>query len=142
MTIARRAGLFGLAALMMAGVGLGLNGAQAKPKLTAVIEDNLYGVWSFDGSCRSGDAMGIFKDKSAWIDEGYKGTWSLKGRVIELKTHYREPGTTGKGPGEPATWRLTVVRLTSKRLSFRYEGKKELRTARLCRRTPYPRRKR
>ena len=68
--------------------------------------ETIIGTWSFDGSCASGDGMGLRADNTAFFDEWGSGTWSInRQNQIVLDLMRREPGVED-APGEPVT--LTV----------------------------------
>ena len=74
--------------------------------------ETIIGTWSFDGSCASGDGMGLRADNTAFYDEWGTGTWSInRQNQIVLDLVRREMGVE-EDPGEPVT--LTVdVRASS-----------------------------
>ena len=74
--------------------------------------ETIIGTWSFDGSCASGDGMGLRPDNTAFYDEWGTGTWSInRQNQIVLDLVRREMGVED-APGEPVT--LTVdVRASS-----------------------------
>lgn len=68
----------------------------------------IIGTWSFDGSCASGDGMGLNADNTAFYDEWGTGTWSInRQNQIVLALTRREPGVEN-APGEPVTLTIDV----------------------------------
>jgi hypothetical protein len=74
--------------------------------------ETIIGTWSFDGSCASGDGMGLRPDNTAFYDEWGTGTWSInRQNQIVLDLMRREMGVEDT-PGEPV--KLTIdVRASS-----------------------------
>jgi hypothetical protein len=74
--------------------------------------ETIIGTWSFDGSCASGDGMGLRADNTAFYDEWGTGTWSInRQNQIVLDLVRREMGVE-EAPGEPV--KLTIdVRASS-----------------------------
>ena len=71
-------------------------------------EQTILGTWSFDGSCASGDGMGLRPDNTAFYDEWGTGTWSINRRnQIVLDLVRREMGVE-EAPGEPVTLTIDV----------------------------------
>ncbi len=70
----------------------------------------LVGTWSFDGSCASGDGMGLAADGSAFFDEWGQGTWRLdaQNRVV-LDLRRQEMGVDEPDGGEPVTMTIQVA---------------------------------
>lgn len=65
---------------------------------TALTQDALVGVWSFDRSCGSGDGMSLNADGTAAYDEWGDGTWRLADAnrvVLTLDVHEMGVGPTG-----------------------------------------------
>lgn len=58
------------------------------------------GVWSFDGSCASGDGMTLAADGSAGFDEWGEGLWaeSADGNSLFLILKVMEPGVENPKP--------------------------------------------
>jgi hypothetical protein len=80
--------------------------AKAAPTPPRLDHETIIGTWSFDGSCASGDGMGLRADNTAFFDEWGSGTWSInRQNQIVLDLMRREPGVED-APGEPVT--LTV----------------------------------
>jgi hypothetical protein len=68
----------------------------------------IIGTWSFDGSCASGDGMGLRADNTAFYDEWGTGTWSInRQNQIVLDLLRREMGVE-EDPGEPVTLTIDV----------------------------------
>lgn len=79
--------------------------APAAPRLD---HETIIGTWSFDGSCASGDGMGLQADNSAFYDEWGTGTWSInRQNQIVLDLVRREMGVENT-PGEPVTLTIDV----------------------------------
>jgi len=77
--------------------------SPAPPRLG---HETVIGTWSFDGSCASGDGMGINADGTAFYDEWGTGTWTInRQNQLVLDLVRREMGVE-EDPGEPV--RLTV----------------------------------
>jgi hypothetical protein len=80
--------------------------AKAAPPPPRLDHETIIGTWSFDGSCASGDGMGLRADNTAFFDEWGSGTWSInRQNQIVLDLVRREMGVED-APGEPVT--LTV----------------------------------
>jgi hypothetical protein len=80
--------------------------SAAAPSAPRLDHETIIGTWSFDGSCASGDGMGLRADNSAFYDEWGTGTWSInRQNQVVLALMRREPGVETT-PGEPVT--LTV----------------------------------
>lgn len=70
--------------------------------------ETIIGTWSFDGSCASGDGMGLRADNTAFYDEWGTGTWSInRQNQIVLDLVRREMGVE-EDPGEPVTLTIDV----------------------------------
>ena len=70
--------------------------------------ETIIGTWSFDGSCASGDGMGLRADNTAFYDEWGSGTWSInRQNQIVLDLTRREMGVE-EAPGEPVTLTIDV----------------------------------
>ncbi len=70
--------------------------------------ETIIGTWSFDGSCASGDGMGLRADNTAFYDEWGTGTWSInRQNQIVLALMRREMGVED-APGEPVTLTIDV----------------------------------
>jgi hypothetical protein len=70
--------------------------------------ETIIGTWSFDGSCASGDGMGLRPDNTAFYDEWGTGTWSInRQNQIVLDLMRREMGVED-APGEPVTLTIDV----------------------------------
>ncbi|HYD73505.1 MAG TPA: hypothetical protein VEF55_10230 [Candidatus Binatia bacterium] len=70
--------------------------------------ETIIGTWSFDGSCASGDGMGLRPDNTAFYDEWGTGTWSInRQNQIVLDLVRREMGVE-EDPGEPVTLTIDV----------------------------------
>lgn len=79
--------------------------APAAPRLD---HQTIIGTWSFDGSCASGDGMGLQADNSAFYDEWGTGSWSInRQNQLVLALVRREPGVENT-PGEPVTLTIDV----------------------------------
>jgi hypothetical protein len=79
--------------------------AQPPPRLD---HETIIGTWSFDGSCASGDGMGLRADNTAFYDEWGTGTWSInRQNQIVLDLVRREMGVE-EAPGEPVTLTIDV----------------------------------
>jgi hypothetical protein len=77
----------------------------ARPRLD---HQAIIGTWSFDGSCASGDGMGLQADNSAFYDEWGSGTWSInRQNQIVLALMRREMGVEDD-PGQPVTLTIDV----------------------------------
>jgi len=77
----------------------------APPRLD---HQTIIGTWSFDGSCASGDGMGLRADNTAFYDEWGTGTWSInRQNQIVLDLVRREMGVEN-APGEPVTLTIDV----------------------------------
>jgi hypothetical protein len=71
-------------------------------------QKTIIGTWSFDGSCASGDGMGLNADGSAFYDEWGSGTWRLNRQdQIVLDLVRREMGVEDD-PGAPVTLTIDV----------------------------------
>lgn len=84
-------------------------GANAQaPAVPRLDHETIIGTWSFDGSCASGDGMGLNADNSAFFDEWGTGTWSInRQNQIVLSLVRSEPGVEND-PGEPVTLTIEV----------------------------------
>ncbi len=94
------------------------------PPVPRLDHETVIGTWSFDGSCASGDGMGINADGDAFYDEWGTGRWSInRQNQLVLELVRREPGVI-EDPGAPVT--LTIdVRASSEEameLAVRGEG--------------------
>jgi hypothetical protein len=70
--------------------------------------ETIIGTWSFDGSCASGDGMGLRADNTAFYDEWGTGAWSInRQNQIVLDLVRREMGVED-APGEPVTLTIDV----------------------------------
>jgi hypothetical protein len=91
------------------GPGTSAPAADAQePAAPRLDHQTIIGTWSFDGSCASGDGMGLQADNSAFYDEWGTGTWSInRQNQIVLALVRREPGVENT-PGEPVTLTIDV----------------------------------
>jgi hypothetical protein len=81
--------------------------AQTPPPLR-LDHETIIGTWSFDGSCASGDGMGLRADNTAFYDEWGTGTWSInRQNQIVLDLVRREMGVE-EDPGEPVQLTIDV----------------------------------
>jgi hypothetical protein len=85
----------------------------ASPQLSA---SAIVGVWSFDGSCASGDGMILAADGSASFDEGGEGHWRLTDNRLVLELQVREMGDENATP-ERFDYALQVTRLDADHLA-------------------------
>ncbi len=83
--------------------------AKAQPPPPPRLDhETVIGTWSFDGSCASGDGMGIHADGSAGYDEWGTGTWSInRQNQLVLDLIQREMGVE-EDPGTPVTLTIDV----------------------------------
>ncbi len=85
--------------------------AEAKaqtPPPPRLDHETIIGTWSFDGSCASGDGMGLNADNTAFYDEWGTGTWSInRQNQIVLDLMRREMGVEDD-PGEPVQLTIDV----------------------------------
>lgn len=83
--------------------------AKARPQAPLRLDhETVIGTWSFDGSCASGDGMGIGADGAAFYDEWGTGTWSINRRnQLVLNLLQREMGVE-EDPGTPVTLTIDV----------------------------------
>ena len=82
--------------------------AKAAPPPPRLDHETIIGTWSFDGSCASGDGMGLRADNTAFYDEWGTGTWSInRQNQIVLDLMRREMGVEDD-PGEPVTLTIDV----------------------------------
>jgi hypothetical protein len=78
------------------------------PMAPRLDHQTIIGTWSFDGSCASGDGMGLRADNTAFYDEWGTGTWSInRQNQIVLDLVRREMGIEN-APGEPVTLTIDV----------------------------------
>ncbi len=80
-------------------------------KEAADLAASLTGTWSFDGSCASGDGMGLTPDGEAFFGEGGDGLWGVTadGRLI-LTLHFFEMGEERpKNPGLATIYEFRVA---------------------------------
>jgi hypothetical protein len=82
--------------------------AKAAPPPPRLDHETIIGTWSFDGSCASGDGMGLRADNTAFYDEWGTGTWSInRQNQLVLDLMRREMGVED-APGEPVTLTIDV----------------------------------
>lgn len=82
----------------------------------------LIGTWSFDGSCASGDGMGLAADGGAFYDEWGSGTWRIDARnQLVLDLMQREMGVEDD-PGRPVRLRLDVRGHSDEALELEISG--------------------
>lgn len=82
--------------------------AQTQPASPRLDHETIIGTWSFDGSCASGDGMGLSADNTAFYDEWGTGTWSInRQNQIVLDLVRREMGVE-EAPGEPVMLTIDV----------------------------------
>lgn len=82
--------------------------AKAEAPPPRLDHQTIIGTWSFDGSCASGDGMGLRADNTAFYDEWGTGAWSInRQNQIVLDLVRREMGVTND-PGEPVTLTIDV----------------------------------
>jgi hypothetical protein len=87
--------------------------AMAPPKLSAAA---IEGIWSFDGSCASGDGMILGADGAASLDEGGEGQWRLADNRLLLSLQVREMGDENATP-QNFEYTLQVARLDADHLA-------------------------
>lgn len=88
-------------------------------------EQTILGTWSFDGSCASGDGMGLNPDGTAFYDEWGHGTWRLNRQdQIVLTLQRREMGVED-GPSEPVTLTIDVRASSDEALEVEINGDSE-----------------
>jgi hypothetical protein len=81
---------------------------KAAPSPPRLDHETIIGTWSFDGSCASGDGMGLRADNTAFFDEWGTGTWSInRQNQIVLDLVRREMGVE-EDPGEPVQLTIDV----------------------------------
>lgn len=96
--------------------------APTPPRLD---EQTILGTWSFDGSCASGDGMGLNPDGAAFYDEWGQGTWRLNRQdQIVLTLQRREMGVE-EAPGEPVTLTIDVRASSDEALELVINGADE-----------------
>jgi hypothetical protein len=81
------------------------------PALAAVKLDaaSVTGSWSFDGTCASGDAMGLMPDGKVYFDEWGEGAWSVNPEgLLVLDLRELTPGVEDAGPGEQLLMMFTA----------------------------------
>jgi hypothetical protein len=92
-----------------------------EPGAPRLDHQTVIGTWSFDGSCASGDGMGVDADGSAFYDEWGTGNWRITPQnqlVFDLVR--REMGaTTG---GEPVTLTINVTGASEEALELEIAG--------------------
>lgn len=82
--------------------------AKTEPAPPRLDHETILGTWSFDGSCASGDGMGLQADGSAFYDEWGTGRWSInRENQVVLDLVRREMGVEN-APGEPVTLTIDV----------------------------------
>lgn len=82
--------------------------AKAQTPPPRLDHETIIGTWSFDGSCASGDGMGLQADNTAFYDEWGTGTWSInRQNQIVLDLVRREMGVE-EDPGEPVQLTIDV----------------------------------
>ncbi len=99
--------------------------ARPDPGPMRLDHETIIGTWSFDGSCASGDGMGLSADGSAFYDEWGSGTWRLNRQdqiVIDLVR--REMGLEND-PGEPVTLTIDVRASSDEALEIVITGASE-----------------
>lgn len=85
--------------------GVAQPGDPAGPRLD---HQTVIGTWSFDGSCASGDGMGVDSDGSAFYDEWGTGNWRINAQnQLVLDLVRREPGVENDA-GQPVTLTIDV----------------------------------
>jgi hypothetical protein len=92
-----------------------------EPGALRLDHQTVIGTWSFDGSCASGDGMGIDEDSSAFYDEWGTGNWRINQQnQLVLDLVRREMGvTTG---GEPVTLTIDVRGASEEALELEIVG--------------------
>jgi len=84
--------------------------------------ETVIGTWSFDGSCASGDGMGISADGSAFYDEWGTGSWRINPQnQLVLDLMRREMGVEDD-PGEPLTLTIDVRGASEEALELEIRG--------------------
>lgn len=69
----------------------------------------LVGTWSFDGSCASGDGMGLDADGNAFFDEWGQGTWRIDAQNRVVLDLQRQEMGVDEPNGEPVTMTINVA---------------------------------
>lgn len=102
----------------VAAAGAAQSNEPGAPRLD---HETVIGTWSFDGSCASGDGMGVDADGSAFYDEWGTGNWRINPQnQLVLALVRREMGvTTG---GEPVTLTINVVGASEEALELEIAG--------------------
>jgi len=93
--------------------------ATAGPRLD---HETVIGTWSFDGSCASGDGMGVDADGSAFYDEWGTGSWRINAQnQLVLDLVRREMGVE-TDPGEPVTLTIDVRGASEEAIELEISG--------------------
>jgi hypothetical protein len=87
----------------------GVGAVQAAPAPVKLDAAAVTGAWSFDGTCASGDAMGLMPDGKAYFDEWGEGVWSVNADgALLLDLRELTPGVEDAGPGEQLVMTFTA----------------------------------
>lgn len=98
---------------------------SAEPPPPRLDHETIIGTWSFDGSCASGDGMGLQADGSAFYDEWGTGRWSInRQNQVVLDLVRREMGIEN-APGEPVQLTIDVRASSEEALEITVNGADE-----------------
>jgi hypothetical protein len=101
------------------GVGV-IEAAPTRAKLDAAA---VTGSWSFDGTCASGDAMGLMPDGKVYFDEWGEGAWLVNADgALVLDLRELTPGVEDAGPGDQLMMTFTASEVQADTLVGRFSS--------------------